>query len=219
MGLLNFLFGFKGRIGRLAYGLGTSAPLIVGCVLLLVFADFGPGFEQLKGGRLPQIDRSTIMFVVGFVAISVLSCGALGVKRLHDLNSPGWMLLIPISANVIATLLMFVSPAIGVLATVGATVLSFWQMIRLIFFSGAAGDNDYGPPPTVMRDLTGGRVDPVAKEPEWVAAAIRRTSAKAQVAAAATSTPVTRVVRLPKLPPAAAAFGAPNPAGFGRRNR
>jgi uncharacterized membrane protein YhaH (DUF805 family) len=218
MGLLNFLFGFKGRTGRLAYGIGTTAPWIVGFAWLLAFGDFGASMEQAKTGQMPQIGLSTIVLIVCFLAISFWSWIALGVKRLHDLNCSGWMLLAPVSADFAAGILMAVSPGFGMIATVAAFIFSFWQMIRLIFVSGTSGDNDFGSPPDTLRDVFGG-TDLPEKEPEWVANAVKRTTAKAQAAAAATSTPVTRVVRVAKLPPAACTFGTPNPAGFGRRNR
>jgi uncharacterized membrane protein YhaH (DUF805 family) len=217
MGLLNFLFGFNGRIGRLAYGLGTSVPFLLATILLMMFGDFGPFVESLKSGQWPVISGSTMLICGVFISASVLSCVALGVKRYHDLNTTGWMILAPVGLEALAASLLLVSPGIGVAASIGAYIFSFWQIIRLVFFSGSNGDNTFGPPPNVMRDLAGGKVEADLAEPEWVASAMQRTTAKAQVAAASTAatTPVTRVARAVKISPSVQA----SPAGFGRRNR
>jgi uncharacterized membrane protein YhaH (DUF805 family) len=225
MGLLNFLFGFNGRIGRLAYGIGTSVPLLLAIMLLLAFADFGPFMASLQAGQWPVISGSTMLICGVFISVTVVSCAALGAKRYHDLNTTGWMILAPVGLEALAAALLFVSPGIGFVASIGAYIFSFWQIIRLVFFSGSSGENTFGPPPNVMRDLAGGKVDVDMAEPDWVASAMKRTTAKAQVVAASTAatTPVTRVVRAPKLNPnpslGSSSMGAAMPAGFGRRNR
>jgi uncharacterized membrane protein YhaH (DUF805 family) len=218
MAFIYFLFSFNGRIGRLAYGVGTSIPLLLGTFIAITMIDFDPIIEALKMGRKPEVSQSLLWFWAMFYVVSFVSVTALGAKRLHDLNSSGWMLLAPLLVSAAAGCLMTISAPIGFLAMFGASGYSMYQMVRLIFFSGTAGDNDFGPPGQVLRDLSGGKVAVSEAEPDWVANAVKRTTAKAQATAnvATAHTPVTRVTRVAKMAPSSSPAA---PTGFGRRTR
>jgi uncharacterized membrane protein YhaH (DUF805 family) len=209
MVLLRFLFSFQGRIGRAAYGIGTSIPLAVGSFLLVTLVDFGSIWADLQMQRVPEISQSAVAYVTAFWLLSMLSCSALGVKRLHDLNYSGWTLLAPLGLSLLAIFLLATMSPFCILASLSAGAYSVWLMVRMIFFAGTEGDNDYGPPASLASDLVVRRAV-VEREPDWVANAVKRTTARAEVL----TTPVTRVARTAKLTPAPS-----GPTGFGRRGR
>lgn len=102
-GGLGNLFSASGRIGRLEYfftSLAASFGAIVGWVLLTAF-----------GGL-------TIGFLLG--ACFAICCGLVGVfagiKRLHDFDQSGWLILlsfVPIASLILWLLLLFKGPSPG----------------------------------------------------------------------------------------------------------
>jgi uncharacterized membrane protein YhaH (DUF805 family) len=220
MAILGFLFSFNGRIGRLAYGIGTSVPMMAATALLLLFVDFSAVGTSMQAGQMPEISRSAILFGGAFIIVSFISCAALGAKRFHDLDQSGWMMLAPMGLYALAMVAMTISMPLGFIATFASYLYSGWQMLRLVCFQGTPGVNSFGPPPQIMKTIAGAKGEVAEVEPDWVASAIKKTTAKAQAASSATSaTPVTRVARTPKLPVGGAASGMAAPAGFGRRTR
>jgi uncharacterized membrane protein YhaH (DUF805 family) len=216
MGVVNFLFGFNGRVGRLAYFLGVLVFALLGGLVLMAL-----GHEA--GVKDQGIVITLVETVVGFTSLA--SCLALGTKRCHDLNRSGWWLFAGLAALFVAVIVFFVVPVLGSIGLIGASLFHFWQTIQLLFFKGDAGANDFGTPPAVMRQLTGAETSDAA-EPAWAAQALKKATAAnaapARSAAARTAatapgtTTVTRVARAPKL----VDIGVPaTPIGFGRRNR
>ena len=216
MGVLSFLFSSDGRVGRLAYLLGTLVFALVGGLLLMAL-----GHEA--GVKDQGLVLTLVETVVGFASLA--SCLALGTKRCHDLNRSGWWLFAGLAALFVAVFVYFVVPVLGAVGMIGAGLFSIWQTIQLLFFKGDAGTNDFGAPPAVMRQLTGAETADAA-EPAWAAQAMKKataaTAAPARSAAVRTAAPaaggtaVTRVARSPKLMEIGAAA---TPNGFGRRNR
>jgi uncharacterized membrane protein YhaH (DUF805 family) len=209
MGIVKFLFGFNGRVGRLAYFLGTFGFAISGLLILLAL-----GLRIGVKNQDPII--STVEMVLNLA--SLLNCCALGTKRFHDLNKSGWWLFASIGAFLVAFMLTALVPALGVFAIGGVGLFMVFQWIQLLFFKGDAGSNDYGNPPDVMKQLRGD--DSTADgEPAWVAQAMSKTTRTTSVRTAvndANTTVVTRVARSAKI---SGVTGTTAPAGFGRRNR
>jgi uncharacterized membrane protein YhaH (DUF805 family) len=231
MGVVSFLFSFKGRVGRLAYVLGTvgfnlTAYLIVTALMMSV----DPQSVMLGQPVNAWLVVCGIISCVLMIS-TIVSTYALGVKRFHDLNKSGWWMLAGFGAIMAASVIAFAVPLLGFIGMVAACLLSLFLGIQLVFFKGDTGPNDYGNPPTVMKDVFGNDAAGDS-EPGWAKSAMSKASAGAEnrtparlaapakpaasLPASATTT-VTRVARSPKI--TGNGFGGPAPAGFGRRNR
>ena len=115
--LSQVLFSFKGRIGRgTLWGVWLSIT-VVGFVIEFLFGgSFGSGYEGFG---------VSISIYFLYLILSVWISFAIQVKRWHDRNKSGWMLLI----NFI--------PIIGWL----------WAFVELGFLKGTTGPNQYGEDP------------------------------------------------------------------------
>jgi uncharacterized membrane protein YhaH (DUF805 family) len=92
-----------------------------------------------------------VLFIIFLTLVSVswISAFAIGVKRLHDRNKSGWLIV-----------LFYVVPSIlgGIANTseqavasfvlgLGSLVISIWGLVELGFLRGTVGPNAYGPDP------------------------------------------------------------------------
>lgn len=111
------LFGFEGRIPRSTYWvwMSVSVVLFYVAVFLLVF---------LFGEDSPVSTIGTLALYVPFLWTSL----ALQVKRWHDRDYSGWMMLI------------------GLIPIIGG----IWSFIELGCLRGTEGDNTYGADPTPL---------------------------------------------------------------------
>ena len=139
------MFGFKGRIRRLAYfGYSIALTVLFGALIvggMLSFDGAGPGV--VLGGAL---------FLAGIVG--AVWCGlALTVKRLHDLGLSGYNAAWIMGLNVVGSV---VGQASGGLA-IAFDLASFGVGLWLLFASGQVQANEYGPVPG---SLTPSRVTP-----------------------------------------------------------
>jgi uncharacterized membrane protein YhaH (DUF805 family) len=224
MGLVSFLFSFKGRVGRGAYLLGTFGFFFLTVLLMLAV-----GFEMPTPGQLPAPPGLGVSLVLLVLSVALMwSTWALGAKRLHDINKSGWWLGAGIAACLVAGLVGLVVPVLGGLGFLGAGLLGLYVSIQMLLFKGDKGPNDFGPPPSVMTDILGEEGNSNS-DPEWAQSAMSKASPARLVAPAAQSghktgpksvpktaatTTVTRVARSPKMVGVA---GVASPAGFGRR--
>lgn len=121
-------FSLQGRLGRIRYfGWGYGAMLLLGIVMALTIA----------------IDSVPVALIVAFPTLVVCSVFfiTLTVRRLHDLNLPGWWML------------LLVVPAVSFAFAPGPIALSVVYLVNaalnlfLSLKSGSIRDNDYGPPP------------------------------------------------------------------------
>ena len=120
------LFSFQGRIGRKTFWMTTLALVGVSIVVQFGMIMALGGFEAMTDPQAGADLNPIVMvpFVVFIVAITW--CGlALHVKRWHDRDKSGWMVLV----NLI--------PVIG----------PFWGIIVAGFLKGTEGDNRFGPDP------------------------------------------------------------------------
>jgi uncharacterized membrane protein YhaH (DUF805 family) len=131
------LFSFEGRMRRLHFGFvqlgfmflwfGLAFVLIMG---LLATEGAGSGFEN---GDPMMGAMGGIFGVICLIAIPALWVNfAVQVKRLHDLEHSGFLVLVPMFAGII--------PFVGGFISIG---FIFW----LIFADGIAGHNKFGPDP------------------------------------------------------------------------
>lgn len=117
-------FDFAGRSRRMEYWMFVLFQLLVGTVLAAVFgtttyqtSSFGAGFNtQLNGpGQTLQNLFSLVSLIPGL---------AVAVRRLHDQDRSGWLLLLVL-----------------------IPVLGWFALLVLMLLSGTPGTNRYGPDP------------------------------------------------------------------------
>ncbi|XLZ68004.1 DUF805 domain-containing protein [Massilia sp. SR12] len=115
-------FALNGRIGRVRYlAYSTGVSLLMMPLMLLLFG--GTGFLALLGGA--EVGASA--GILGSLIIYPLMLAApiiLARRRLHDLNKTGWL-------------------SVLVLIPLVNVVVGLW----LLFGSGDAASNDFGPAP------------------------------------------------------------------------
>lgn len=85
---------------------------------------------------------------------TIVPAAAVGVRRLHDTNRPGWWLLLWLVPWALTIVVRFMYAGAGVYAMMGMMgligLISLIGAIVLIVFyclPGTPGDNQYGPPP------------------------------------------------------------------------
>lgn len=123
---------FEGRSRRAEYWWVILANLIIGAVAGFIIGAIGGGFADLNVIGL----LLTAVLGLYFLAILVPSI-ALGVRRFHDLDQTGWLVLVFALVGLI--------PLIGFLAVIA----------QYIWFAmpGTTGPNKYGPDPKSGHDV------------------------------------------------------------------
>lgn len=115
LGLAEILFSFEGRIPRSVYwGYTLGVLLLFYSILMALSLAFGEGS--------PIVLIVTLLMYVPLLWSSL----AITVKRWHDRDYSGWMILI------------------GLIPIVG----SIWSFVELGFLRGTPGPNTYGADPT-----------------------------------------------------------------------
>ena len=139
-GVLNFLFGYDGRIGRLFYWLGLMAAWAVPAL----FASIADRVVIGTG----DIGRYVAFLVI--VGTLIWMHSAVTVKRLHDHDkSAAWYLLYGVTPpSVFAVAILLYSKGIFALAWVlfvASIAGLLWVLVELGLLRGTAGPNRYGP--------------------------------------------------------------------------
>ena len=124
--MLNFLFGFHGRIRRTHYFLASLvAGAVLGCVFLAAFAS---GLSITDFGGDNDIDWDPNPFAFGIAGLASIACFwsllAITVKRWHDVGVTGWF---------------------SILSLPGLTHLPVFLLLCLL--PGTTGANTYGEDP------------------------------------------------------------------------
>lgn len=149
--LLTRLTRTRGRTSRRDFWLGLVRILLLwlslGVLLLIVTVMTGYAVS-------PAVDDTTAWAAVGrigFVLNVVLACVAalpllaLGVRRLHDIDRPGWWLLAPVALLAIATVLRSnPTPSAALLLLID--VVAAAALLMLGSWPGTATVNRFGPP-------------------------------------------------------------------------
>ncbi len=116
------VFSFSGRIGRLRYlAYITGVYLVVAAIVFPIMAIFGGTTGPTGAPDIPAIAWAILSIVYIAVLVLVLTFGK---RRMNDLNRTGWWML------------LFFVPVVGMLLA-----------LYMLFGSGTAGVNDYGPAP------------------------------------------------------------------------
>ena len=117
-------FSFDGRIRRIEYFLSSLiASFVGGIVWTIAFASI---FVGAMGGGASAAGGSIFAILIGIAAyIAIIWFGlAQGVKRLHDMDKSGWLIL------------LFLIP-----------VVDFFWGLYMLFADGTVGPNQYGEDP------------------------------------------------------------------------
>jgi uncharacterized membrane protein YhaH (DUF805 family) len=152
VGLFNLLFGFRGRITRLQYWLGSAGAGIGGAILFFAFSLI---IVPADASATPTPTQATMaMLSFGVVSLLMGWAGlALQVKRFHDRGRSGffalaplgpWMMIVMTVGGGIATdapatvVVPQILPWLGVLMLV-----NLWLVVDLGLLSGTSGPNKY----------------------------------------------------------------------------
>ncbi len=138
--VINLLFGYDDRIGRLQYWLGLMAAWAI--------TGFFAAFAEEAVAGTGDIGRYTAFVFI--VATLIWVHSAVTVKRLHDRGRAAWWYLLygiaPPGLFIAAT--YFYTTNVLALASM-LYVLSFagliWVIVELGFLPGTAGPNRFGP--------------------------------------------------------------------------
>ena len=164
MSLLHLLFGFSGRINRGKYWLAVVLWLVFWAIALPVclLAGFYILGTNLVDGELPsgsdwleKLVHMTLDYVVLFiifltlVSVSWISAFAIGIKRLHDRNKNGWLIvLFYVAPSILAGIANTSEQAVvSFVLGLASFVISIWGLVELGFLRGTVGPNPYGPDP------------------------------------------------------------------------
>ena len=140
------LFGFSGRMGRMAYWIGLAALIAASpfTVRTVLTADpFRDALTAIEALGWPGVFWTLALFV---------PLAALNTKRLHDLGRSGWEAVLFYAPAAIGTFKLFVGDtpqfqafeawAGWALWLTGAA--GIWFLVRLGFYPGTTGPNAYG---------------------------------------------------------------------------
>lgn len=168
MSLLQLLFGFKGRIGRLQFWMAGLIQFValVGLVWFTVVNVF-------MSGQLSQMPAAVLFLLLGMLVL-IWSGSAIYTKRLHDRNKGAiWLLAVYVPA-VLPTLTLFLgdsAPISPVLASILSIISSLWILIELGCLRGTDGPNRFDTTPTGF--------DPNRSSPMWPDAPATQSSRSA----------------------------------------
>ncbi len=168
MPILNFFFGFNGRVGRMAFAIGSTVAGVVNSVGILML-----------GGNPFEI-RTTLLLGAAAIVLSV-PMWALTVKRFHDLGMSGWWAIppfasLPLAAHATHLLtrsvndpgLLAEASVVSAIAAI-ACLVGMGLSVKLCLFVGESGANAFGPERTFAQSLFGDGTGAVACEtgPSW----------------------------------------------------
>lgn len=208
MPILNFFFGFNGRVGRLAFAVGSTVASIIASVAIVMI-----------GGN-PFGTQPTLLLGAAALLLSV-PMWALTVKRCHDLGMTGWWAIPPLASLPLAAhateLLTAATRDPGLLAEASmlagiaaiACLASMWLTVKLCFFVGASGSNAFGPERTFAQSLFGDGTGTAGSEtgPSWADTALATASAAPTSEAAAVRRAQATIALGPARQNATPAFG------------
>lgn len=138
--LVSLLFGFKGRINRARFWIGTI-PLVIAWIAAMALLNW----------MFMRAESSVPVYGFGIAAGVMLLWCQLGVciKRLHHRGKSGWWLLVfralPAAVSQAGEASTDFNLRIAAAVTIGAIWL--WAVLELGCLRGTEGPNAYGPDP------------------------------------------------------------------------
>ena len=130
---------FTGRARRKEYWMYVL--LIIGVMIVATVIERVLGLSNMVGPYGPL----TALILLGTFIPSL----AVGVRRLHDTNRPGWWIAVAYAPAILSLLL----PAMGIVSVSLIMILSVLSLVALIgllvlmVLEGNKGPNQYGPDP------------------------------------------------------------------------
>jgi uncharacterized membrane protein YhaH (DUF805 family) len=144
-------FSASGRISRSQYWLRFFLPVIAITIVLQIVI----GISAVMG-HVAAVAIFYVVYVVFGLAILWPSI-AIMVKRIHDRNKTGWLVLLPYAPLVLLLVCSAISAAsgggVGALGVISAffliafVVICIWFFIEFGCLRGTIGANQYGPDP------------------------------------------------------------------------
>jgi uncharacterized membrane protein YhaH (DUF805 family) len=118
---------FSGRSRRMEYWMFALFLMIVAAVVIIPLAIMA-GHAPMPDGAPPFGIGAVVLFSIGVIAIFIPSL-AVQVRRLHDQNRTGWLVLL------------------GFIPYIGGIIMLVFMLIP-----GTRGENDYGSDPKQSND-------------------------------------------------------------------
>jgi uncharacterized membrane protein YhaH (DUF805 family) len=154
--MLGNLLWIDGRNDRMKWWLINIAIFALMMIAARILFDFSPeniaAMKQGSGFVLAKFFASFLVFLALMLLFGWISMMN-DIRRLHDLDKSGWWsLAYAAPALMLGFLLKVYGKDIGTSgAPIGILVFllfaaSVWRLVELGFFSGLAGDNDFGAP-------------------------------------------------------------------------
>jgi uncharacterized membrane protein YhaH (DUF805 family) len=143
-----FLFSVQGRISRSQLWLKWFLPILVIYIVLGIILAAGAA-----SGNAATVGVVGIIFVI-FALLTLWPGIAVMVKRIHDRNKSGWLVLaiyVPsILYDILAPTVGRQNPATMILSLITFAV-AIWFFIEFGCMRGTIGENKYGPAPVGHR--------------------------------------------------------------------
>lgn len=141
-------FDFKGRARRKEFWMFVLFNILVSIGIQILDSIFGTkykftdAYDELGLGDAMKVG---IIGTIYSLAILIPSL-AVGFRRLHDINKPGYLYLILLFSGFLIGIISIISPILGVILFLALIVFA---VVMLIWFctEGTHGPNRYGPDP------------------------------------------------------------------------
>jgi uncharacterized membrane protein YhaH (DUF805 family) len=110
-----------------------------------------------------------VLFIIFLTLVSVswISAFAIGIRRLHDRNKNGWLVVLFYVAPSILGGIANTSEQAAVSFVLGLAsfVISIWGLVELGFLRGTVGPNKYGPDPLQRPAVVDASITPASAGP------------------------------------------------------
>ena len=127
------------------------------CAAFVAFSFFAReqpdnSYVLIKADKLVRmiLDYAVLFIIIlGFFIASWISAFAIGVKRLHDRNKSGWLIVLFYAVpSILGGIANTSEQAVASFVLgLGSLVISIWGLVELGFLRGTVGPNAYGPDP------------------------------------------------------------------------
>jgi uncharacterized membrane protein YhaH (DUF805 family) len=168
----NFIFSFRGRVGRPGFWLynAIAVPLVLLlAVAFWIYALSVPGAYE-NGGPIPLpgglLGIAGAILFVAILVVTIFAGAAVTVKRLHDRSRAWWWILVFVVApDALLGLAQYLpdneaaSESALFAIQFAALALAAWGSIELGFLRGTAGPNRFGPDPLPPKNRHPGLVE------------------------------------------------------------
>jgi uncharacterized membrane protein YhaH (DUF805 family) len=143
-----FLFSLEGRIPRAQLWLRWLLPIIAIHVVLLIMIALAAAADSSAA------TGTFLVIWIIFCLVTLWPSIAITVKRIHDRNKTGWLVLacwIPAGLQVVLFFADASDNAAGTILDLITGAVSIWFVIEFGCMRGTVGTNQYGPDPAPPR--------------------------------------------------------------------